>query len=113
MVCVLTDAITPLTQCLLLYHVEIESISGKTSYELAEGKGRFLTDIMDEHISELSTHEGIDMSKSSVWTYRKIRKNLAEFIVEKYRNENHRQTFTVVMWVKIQTDNQKNCRVLR
>ena len=34
---------------------------------------------------ELSTHEGIDMSKSSVWTYRKIRKNLAEFIGEKYR----------------------------
>ena len=33
---------------------------------------------------ELSTHEGIDMSKSSVWTYRKIRKNLAEFIGEKY-----------------------------
>ena len=40
---------------------------------------------VDEHISELSTHEGIDMSKSSVWTYRKIRKNLAEFIGEKYR----------------------------
>ncbi|MBV3403472.1 site-specific integrase, partial [Prevotella copri] len=36
-------------------------------------------------ISELSTHEGIDMSKSSVCTYRKIRKNLAEFIGEKYR----------------------------
>lgn len=30
------DAITPLTQCLLLYHLEIESISGKTSYELAD-----------------------------------------------------------------------------
>ena len=29
-------AITPLTQCLLLYHLEIESISGKTSYELAD-----------------------------------------------------------------------------
>ncbi len=28
------DTITPLTQCLLLYHLEIESISGKTSYEL-------------------------------------------------------------------------------
>ena len=26
------------------------------------------------------------MSKSSVWTYRKIRKNLAEFIGEKYAN---------------------------
>ena len=39
----------------------------------------------NENISELSTHEGIDMSKSSVWTYRKIRKNLAEFIGEKYR----------------------------
>ena len=25
------------------------------------------------------THEGIDMSKSSVWTYRKIRKNLAAY----------------------------------
>ena len=36
-------------------------------------------------ISELSTHEGIDMSKSSVWTYRKIRKNLAEFIGEEYK----------------------------
>ena len=33
----------------------------------------------------LSTHEGIDMSKSRVWTYRKIRKNLAEFIGEKYK----------------------------
>ena len=40
---------------------------------------------VDEHISELSTHEGIDMSKSSVWTYRKIRKNLAEFIGEEYK----------------------------
>ena len=44
-----------------------------------------LLSFVDEHISELSTHEGIDMSKSSVWTYRKIRKNLAEFIGEKYR----------------------------
>ena len=42
-----------------------------------------LLSFVDEHISELSTHEGIDMSKSSVWTYRKIRKNLAEFIGEK------------------------------
>ncbi len=44
-----------------------------------------LLSFVDEHISELSTHEGIDMSKSSVWTYRKIRKNLAEFISEKYK----------------------------
>ena len=44
-----------------------------------------LLSFVDEHISELSTHEGIDMSKSSVWTYRKIRKNLAEFIGEKYK----------------------------
>jgi hypothetical protein len=46
-----------------------------------------LLSFVDEHISELSTHEGINinMSKSSVWTYRKIRKNLAEFIGEKYR----------------------------
>ena len=44
-----------------------------------------LLSFVDEHISELSTHEGIDMSKSRVWTYRKIRKNLAEFIGEKYR----------------------------
>ena len=44
-----------------------------------------LLSFVDEHISELSTPEGIDMSKSSVWTYRKIRKNLAEFIGEKYR----------------------------
>ncbi|MEI3068348.1 MAG: phage integrase SAM-like domain-containing protein [Prevotella sp.] len=44
-----------------------------------------LLSFVDEHISELSTHEGIDMSKSSVWTYRKIRKNLAEFIGGKYR----------------------------
>lgn len=44
-----------------------------------------LLSFVDEHISELSIHEGIDMSKSSVWTYRKIRKNLAEFIGEKYR----------------------------
>lgn len=29
------DTITPLTQCLLLYHLETESLSGKTSYELA------------------------------------------------------------------------------
>lgn len=44
-----------------------------------------LLSFVDEHISELSTHEGIDMSKSSVWTYRKIRKNLAEFIGEEYK----------------------------
>ena len=31
-----TDSISPLTQCLLLYHLEKESISGKTSYELAD-----------------------------------------------------------------------------
>ena len=30
------DTITPLTQCILLYHLEIESMSGKTSYELAD-----------------------------------------------------------------------------
>ena len=30
------NTITPLTQCLLLYHLEAESLSGKTSYELAE-----------------------------------------------------------------------------
>lgn len=30
------DSITPMTQCLLLYHLEVESISGKTSYELAD-----------------------------------------------------------------------------
>ena len=30
------DTITPLTQCLLLYHLEIESLSGRTSYELAD-----------------------------------------------------------------------------
>ena len=36
-------------------------------------------------MSRFAQHEGIDMSKSSVWTYRKIRKNLAEFIGEKYR----------------------------
>ncbi len=29
------DAIAPLTQCLLLYHLESESLSGRTSYELA------------------------------------------------------------------------------
>ena len=44
-----------------------------------------LLSFVDEHISELSTHEGIDMPKSSVWTYRKIRKNLAEFIGEEYK----------------------------
>lgn len=44
-----------------------------------------LLSFVDEHISELSTHEGIDMSKNSVWTYRKIRKNLAEFIGEEYK----------------------------
>ena len=44
-----------------------------------------LLSFVDEHISELSTHEGIDMSKSSVWTYRKIRKYLAEFIGEEYK----------------------------
>ena len=44
-----------------------------------------LLSFVDEHISELSTHEGIDMSKSSVWSYRKIRKNLAEFIGEEYK----------------------------
>lgn len=44
-----------------------------------------LLSFVDEHIRELSTHEGIDMSKSSVWTYRKIRKNLAEFIGEEYK----------------------------
>lgn len=44
-----------------------------------------LLSFVDEHISELSTHEGIDMSKSSVWTYRKIRKNLTEFIGEEYK----------------------------
>ena len=48
-----------------------------------------LLSFMDEHISKLSTHEGIDMSKSSVWTYRKIRKNLAEFIGEKNALFNH------------------------
>ena len=31
-----TDSVSPLTQCLLLYHLEKESISGKTSYELAD-----------------------------------------------------------------------------
>lgn len=30
------DTITPLTQCLLLYHLETESLSGRTSYELAD-----------------------------------------------------------------------------
>lgn len=30
------DIITPLTQCLLLYHLETESLSGRTSYELAD-----------------------------------------------------------------------------
>lgn len=30
------DAITPFTQYLLLYHLEIENISGKSSYELAD-----------------------------------------------------------------------------
>jgi integrase len=44
-----------------------------------------LLSFVDEHISELSTHEGIDMSKSSVWSYRKIRKYLAEFIGEEYK----------------------------
>lgn len=44
-----------------------------------------LLSFVDEHISELSAHEGIDMSKSSVWSYRKIRKNLAEFIGEEYK----------------------------
>ena len=44
-----------------------------------------LLSFVDEHISELSTHEGVDMSKSSIWTYKKIRKNLAEFICEKYK----------------------------
>ena len=44
-----------------------------------------LLSFVDEHIGELSTHEGIDMSKSSIWTYKKIRKNLAEFICEKYK----------------------------
>ena len=44
-----------------------------------------LLSFVDEHISELSTHESIDMSKSSVWSYRKIRKNLAEFIGEEYK----------------------------
>lgn len=44
-----------------------------------------LLSFVDEHISELSTHEGIDISKSSVWSYRKIRKYLAEFIGEEYK----------------------------
>ena len=30
------DTITPLTQCLLLYHLETESLSGRTIYELAD-----------------------------------------------------------------------------
>ena len=30
------DTITPLTQCLLLYHLETESLSGRTSYDLAD-----------------------------------------------------------------------------
>ena len=42
-----------------------------------------LLSFVDEHIGELSTHEGIDLSKSTIWTYKKIRKNLAEFICEK------------------------------
>ena len=71
-----------------------EAVEKRTDFEAKDVKEALqgsvktqttLLSFVDEHISELSTHEGIDMSKSSVWTYRKIRKNLAEFIGEKYR----------------------------
>ena len=41
--------------------------------------------LRDEHISELSTHEGIDMLKSMSDFIERFGKNLAEFIGEKYR----------------------------
>ena len=56
-----------------------ESLQGSVKTQVT------LLSFVDEHIGELSTHEGVDMSKSSIWTYKKIRKNLAEFICEKYK----------------------------
>ncbi len=44
-----------------------------------------LLSFVDAHISELCTHEGIDMAKGSIITYRKVRNKLTEFITKKYK----------------------------